>query len=324
MDEHHAWAYLVHQFGIGGDDRIVGRGPARDSLLREVVVAFRRELAAGHQLHLPGILVVGPGASADAKTLERVFLGQEHRLALEYVGVHRPAGTSALHRVRVVDGPSLLDEVVEPALAPVRRRLVRDACQSAAVPHQERQRAALILRNEELHIHLLDLVDAVGVHLGRHAARREHDLLDWLARDPVLAPAHMEGSHFLQRDRRLRAAREDHRRRHHPHLLHVSSYPVRKVTGNVKPHHEEHENNEGKRPAWSPWRLSGEALGLEGDDCAAYSTLTLASLTTLLHFCASRRVCARNSSGVLPTGSMPSRSSRSRMSETFSTLATSV
>src|SRR5688572_27590826 len=223
MNQDYARTHLVDELDVGRDDRVIGRGPARHALRGEVVVAFGGELAAGLQLHLRGIAVVRAGTGADTEAVERILLGQEHRLALENIGIHRPPGAPALDRVRVIYGPALLDEIVEPALAPVGRGLVSDPAQAAAVPHQERQRAALVLRDEILHIHLLDLIDAVGIDLRGHAARREYDLLDGLARDRVLAPAHVERAHFLQRNRRLRAARE-RRRDHHPsYVLHLFS-----------------------------------------------------------------------------------------------------
>lgn len=54
------------------------------------------------------------------------------------------------------------------------------------------------------------------------------------------------------------------------------------------------------------------------------STRAPLSLTTLPHFTISFLMWSAYCSGVLPTGSMPSRSNRSRISGTFSVLATSV
>src|SRR5207247_2231997 len=102
MEQDHARTHLVDERGVRGDDRVVGRRPARHDLAHEVVVALDRELAALH-----------------AEASERLVLRQEERLALENVGIHGPAGAAALDRVGVVDVPALPYEPVEPAFATV-------------------------------------------------------------------------------------------------------------------------------------------------------------------------------------------------------------
>jgi len=64
-----------------------------------------------------------------------------------------------------------------------------------AVPQQQRQLALVVLRQEVLHVHLFDLILAVGVHLRGHAAGREHDLLDRLTGDLDDSPADVERTH---------------------------------------------------------------------------------------------------------------------------------
>src|SRR2546422_9715009 len=88
MEKDYARAHAVDERGVGGDDRVVGRRPARHDLAHEVVVALDRELAAFH-----------------AEAPERLVLRQEKRLAFEDVGAQRPAGAAALDRGRGVDLP---------------------------------------------------------------------------------------------------------------------------------------------------------------------------------------------------------------------------
>ena len=191
VEQDHAGTHLVDERGVGGDDRIVGRRPARHDLAHEVVVAVDRELAALH-----------------AEAAERLVLRQEQRLALEDVGVHRPARAAALDGVGVVDVPALSYEPVEPAFATVGRGLVGDARQAAAVPHEHRHGTARLGGQKILDVHRLDEIGAVQVHLGRHTARREHHLLHRLVAHRDFAPADVERSHVAQRDRALRAAGE--------------------------------------------------------------------------------------------------------------------
>ena len=68
------------------------------------------------------------------------------------------------------------------------------------MPQQQRQPALAVLRQEVLHVHLLDLVLAVRVDFRGHAAGREHDLLDRLAGDLDDTPADMERTHVTQAD----------------------------------------------------------------------------------------------------------------------------
>jgi hypothetical protein len=63
------------------------------------------------------------------------------------------------------------------------------------VPYQERQLALAVLRQEVLHVHLLDLIFAIGVHLRGHTAGCEHDLLDRLAGDLDDPSADVERTH---------------------------------------------------------------------------------------------------------------------------------
>jgi hypothetical protein len=63
------------------------------------------------------------------------------------------------------------------------------------VPHQQRQPALAVLRQKVLHVHLLDLIFAIGVHLRGHTAGCEHDLLDRLAGDLDHSPADVERTH---------------------------------------------------------------------------------------------------------------------------------
>ena len=140
VQQQHAGADLVDQREIGGDDRVVGGEPARHRLLHVILVGLDRELAAGQQLALGRIGVPRALAVADAEALERILIGQEDRLRRPHVG-RRKAGAAALHRVGDVGVPALADEEVEPAFAAVRRGLVGDAGQPAAVPHQQRQLA---------------------------------------------------------------------------------------------------------------------------------------------------------------------------------------
>jgi hypothetical protein len=72
------------------------------------------------------------------------------------------------------------------------------------MPQQQRQLALLVLRQEVLNVHLLDLVLAVRIDLGRYAAGREHDLLDRLAGNLVQPPADMERAHVAKVERLFR------------------------------------------------------------------------------------------------------------------------
>ena len=108
----------------------------------------------------------------------------------------RPRSTAS----EIVDVPALADEEVHPAFAPVRRRLVGDAGQPAAVPHQQRQLALAVLRQEVLHVHLLDHVLAVRVELGERPAGLAHDLAHRLAGDLRDAAADVERAHAAQHD----------------------------------------------------------------------------------------------------------------------------
>ena len=69
------------------------------------------------------------------------------------------------------------------------------------MPHQQRIGALLVGGQKILHIHLLDLIGAVGIDFRRHAAGREGDFLDRLAGDLDQPPADMERAHVAQRDR---------------------------------------------------------------------------------------------------------------------------
>src|SRR6267378_209038 len=198
VKENHAGAHAIHQRRIRADNRLVGRRPARHVLLHETVVGLDRELAGRHQLLLRRIGAVGSRALPDAEALEGIRLGEEHRLALENIRIHRPARAPALHRVRVVHVPALLHEEIQPALAPVGRRLVRHARQAAAVPHQERHRSAAVRRKKILHVHRLDRIRAVEIDLRRNAARREHHLLHGLPRDLHISPADVERAHVAE------------------------------------------------------------------------------------------------------------------------------
>src|SRR4051812_25561617 len=192
----HAGADLVDQRDIGGHDLIVGGEPARDALLHELVVGIDRKLCAwiGRALAL---VVVPRAGRANAKALPWIALRQRHGLALEGAG---PAGAAALHGVGDVAVPTLADEIGEPAVAAVGLGLVGDSREAAAVPQQQRQPALAVLRQEVLHVHLLDLVLAVRVDFRGHAAWREHDLLDWLAGDLDDPASHMERTHVTQAD----------------------------------------------------------------------------------------------------------------------------
>jgi hypothetical protein len=81
------------------------------------------------------------------------------------------------------------------------------------VPHEQRQLALAVLHQEILRVHLLDLIGPVRVHLGRHAAWREHDLLDRLSTDFDVAAADMERAHIAQCNRLLRERRCCNKRR---------------------------------------------------------------------------------------------------------------
>src|SRR5262249_24463562 len=91
--------------------------------------------------------------------------------------------------------PALADEISKPALAAIWRGLVGHAGEPAAVPHQEWQPASAVLRQEVLHVHLLDLILAVRVHLRGYAAGCEPVLLDRLAAKPDAPPADVERAH---------------------------------------------------------------------------------------------------------------------------------
>src|SRR5262249_39139592 len=153
-----------------------------------------RELDAGIGPAFGLVVVPRPGR-ADAEALPRIAQRQGQRVALEGVG---PASAPSLHGVGDVGVPALADEIGKPAFAAVRRGLVGRAGEPAAGPHQERQPASAVLRQEVLHVHLLDLILAVRVYLRGHAAGCEHDLLDRLAGDLDDPPADVERAHVAQ------------------------------------------------------------------------------------------------------------------------------
>ena len=68
------------------------------------------------------------------------------------------------------------------------------------MPHQQRIFALAVLRQEELHVHLLDHVLAVRVELGERAARLALDLAHLLAAHFRDAPADMKRAHAAQHD----------------------------------------------------------------------------------------------------------------------------
>jgi hypothetical protein len=68
------------------------------------------------------------------------------------------------------------------------------------VPHQQRQLALAVLRQEVLHVHLLDHVLAVGIELGGRPAGLAHDRPHRLAADLGHAAADMERAHAAQHD----------------------------------------------------------------------------------------------------------------------------
>ena len=109
VEEDDARTDLVDARGIRGDDRIVGGGPARHVLLGEIVVASPGT-GCPASASLGRIGVVGTRALADAEALERVVLGQKHRLALEDVGVHAPSRRGRARQRRNCRRPSLFDE----------------------------------------------------------------------------------------------------------------------------------------------------------------------------------------------------------------------
>ena len=199
VQQQHARADLVHQRHIGGDDGVVGRQPARHRLFHIVVVGLDRELAAGQHPALGRIRIPRAFAIADAKALERIGIGQEGGLRRPYVG-RGEACAAAFDRIRDIDVPALAHEHVEPAFAPVRRALVGDAGQAAAVPHQQRQLALALLRQEILHVHLLDHVLTVRVELGQRTTGLAHDHAHRLATDLGHPAADMERAHAAQHD----------------------------------------------------------------------------------------------------------------------------
>jgi hypothetical protein len=76
------------------------------------------------------------------------------------------------------------------------------------VPHQQRQLALAVLRQEILYVHLLDHVLAVRIELGERAAGLAHDLADRLAGNLRDAPADMERAHAAQHDVVVRERRQ--------------------------------------------------------------------------------------------------------------------
>ncbi len=196
VHHHDAWTDLVHQRDVGSNNCIIGGGPARHALLHELLVGLDRKLRAriGRSL---GLVRTPRAGRPDAEALPGVSLREEDRLTLEGVG---PAGTPALDCVRDVHIPALADEHGEPALAAVRLGLVGHAGQAAAMPHQQWQLSLTVLRQEVLHIHLLDLIGAVRIDPRRDAAGCEQDLLDRLSRDLDDAPADVERAHIAQHD----------------------------------------------------------------------------------------------------------------------------
>jgi hypothetical protein len=69
------------------------------------------------------------------------------------------------------------------------------------VPHQQRHFSATVLRQDVLHVHLLDQVTAVGIDL-LGAAAGQRDLAHRLAGDLDHAAADVERAHVAQHDRR--------------------------------------------------------------------------------------------------------------------------
>src|SRR5262249_1814707 len=121
-------------------------------------------------------------------------------LAVPYVG-RRKAGTATLHSVRIIDIPSLADEHIEPSLSAVRRALIGDTGEPAAVPHQQRIFSFAVLGQKILHVHLLDLIKPIRINFGRNTTCAEHNLLHRLAGYLHDTTADMERTHVAQSDR---------------------------------------------------------------------------------------------------------------------------
>jgi hypothetical protein len=68
------------------------------------------------------------------------------------------------------------------------------------VPHQQRQLALALLRQEVLHIHLLDHVLAVRIELGERTAGLPHDLAHRFPADLDHPATDMERAHAAQHD----------------------------------------------------------------------------------------------------------------------------
>src|SRR5262245_15485044 len=75
-----------------------------------------------------------------------------------------------------------------------------DASEPAAVPHQQRQLAFAVPRQEILHVHLLDHVLAVGIELRLRTAGLAHDHPHRLAADLGDPAADMERTQAAQHD----------------------------------------------------------------------------------------------------------------------------
>src|SRR5205809_7847467 len=99
MNEHDAGTDFIHERRIRSDDRIIGSRPAWHILLREVIVALERKLAAEQYYHFRRVFVVRAGTCTDTEPIERIFLGKKYRFALQHILIHCPAGAPALDDV---------------------------------------------------------------------------------------------------------------------------------------------------------------------------------------------------------------------------------
>jgi hypothetical protein len=166
-------------------------------LPREVLDVVDRESAAGE-----GLLVVELAERTDAEDIPRFLVGPEEgaRVLVPDSGEAAPPGAPPLDTVDHERRASVLQEVVEPTGPVARSRLPACACQPTSVDQHHGQTGRAV-RDEVLHIGVLDVVGAVEIDLVRRQVGGELDVSHLRAFDGDVAPSHCEAAEVIESQR---------------------------------------------------------------------------------------------------------------------------
>ncbi len=167
------------------------RGPAGHRLAGEGDACVDGELHAGEG-RLAGEIL----RAAKAEQRPRLFHRPLDRRPLPLIRQRTPTRAPAFHVVDDVCRETGFEEALQPAGPSVRGRLPIGAGHSAAVNQQNGQVVPQWLRDEVLHIGLLDMVSAVRIQFGAGLRCEMDDFLRG-ARNPDLASADVETAESL-------------------------------------------------------------------------------------------------------------------------------